>query len=308
MYTILEIYYWITSCDLDLAHDESFAFQAKDVWFNGFRHIPQEEAEAEILAGKHGEELTDLLCKQGRSWNQDFDGKAVAIPDDEDLITVAFEGGLTVTLLGPMNRSLAELRHDWEHSCEDIDLTPEELEEAREEGRFELLDDSTDEQPERPDVEKLMREPYKEDPSAANGSSIALLVEYQGVRILLTGDAHPTPLVEAIGRMGEGKLKLDVCKLPHHGSRGSVSVDLIKALDCANYVFSSNGDQFKHPHGEAVARVIRYGGDDVKLHFNYRSDETRIWDDDLLREAYGYSTAYPDDPAAGLILEWEDGA
>ena len=202
---------------------------------------------------------------------------------------------------------LADLRKDWEHSCEDINITPEELEEARKEGRFETLDTSRPEaasRPKRPDVEQLLREDFEEDNSAANGSSIAFLLEYESLRILLAGDAHPSTLVETIGRLGDAKLALDACKLPHHGSRGSVSADLIKHLDCKSYIFSSNGDQFYHPHPEAVARVIGYGGDSPELFFNYRTKQTEIWDDDKLREAYGYRTSYPDHEKEGIVLEW----
>jgi len=291
---------------IELALDDKLPFEAKDVWFNGFRHIPDKPVD--VLAGKHGEQLTDLLLSNGSSWNaHGFDKEAVVVPSEGPLPRVEFDGGLTLTLMAPTIPMLADLRKDWEHSCEDINLMPEELEEARKEGRFETLDASRPAAvpgPERPDIERLLREDFEEDNSAANGSSIAFLLEYKSLRILLAGDAHPSTLVETIGRLGDGKLALDACKLPHHGSRGSVSADLIKHLDCNDYIFSSNGDQFSHPHPEAVARVIEYGGDSPKLLFNYCTEETKIWDDDTLRNAYGYRTSYPDHDKDGIVLEW----
>ena len=215
---------------------------------------------------------------------------------------VELDGGLTLTMLAPTIPVLAELLEDWEKSCRDLEKTPEELEEAREQGRFELLGDDEADDESLPDIETLLERPFKEDHSAANGSSIAVLAEYEGTRVLLGGDAHPTQLVETIARLGEGRLKLDACKLPHHGSRGSVSVDLIKALDCKNYIFSTNGDQFNHPHQEAVARVIRYGGKGVKLHFNYLSDETKVWSNERLQKEHSYTAVYPQ----GLDFQWEN--
>jgi hypothetical protein len=292
---------------IELALDDKLPFKAKDVWFNGFRHLPDKPPD--VLAGKHGEQLTDLLLSNGLSWNaHGFGREAVVVPKGGPLPRVEFDGGLSLTLMSPTVPLLADLRKDWEQSCEDINITPAELEEARSEGRFETLDAATPggaaPGPLRPDVEQLLRESFEEDDSAANGSSIAFLLEYETIRILLAGDAHPSALVESIGRMGGGKLALDACKLPHHGSRGSVSADLIKCLDCSAYIFSSNGDQFSHPHPEAVARVIEHGGHNPGLFFNYRTDETRIWDDRLLREAYGYRTSYPDDDRDGVVLEW----
>ncbi len=295
---------------IELALDEGLPFKARDVWFNGFRHIPDKPPN--VLAGKHGEQLTDLLVRNGISWNaQGFDAEAVVVPSAGDLPRVELDGGLRLTLLSPTFSLLADLRKDWEESCDDINITPEELEEARAAGRFETLSGArpaTAAVSGRPDVERLLREEFVEDNSAANGSSIAFLLEYHSQRILLAGDAHPSALVETIGRLGDGKLVIDACKLPHHGSRGSVSPELIKRLDCNSYIFSSNGDQFRHPHPEAVARVIRYGGACPGLFFNYRTEETEIWDDDALRDAYGYRTVYPDNDEGGIVLEWRSGS
>jgi len=291
---------------IELALDDELTFRARDVWFNGFRHIPDQPTD--VLAGKHGEQLTDLLLKNGVGWNaQGFAAAAVVVPGEGPLPRVELDGGLSLTLLSPTVPLLADLREDWEHSCEDINIGPEELEQARAEGRFETLEGSTTSAPglQRPDLEQLLRDDFQEDTSAANGSSIALLLEYRSLRILLAGDAHPSTLVHSMGRLGVEKLKLDACKLPHHGSRGSVSVDLIKHLDCPAYIFSSNGDQFHHPHPEAVARVIKYGGDKPQLIFNYRNPEAVIWDDDRLRQGYGYSTTYPAMASEGAILEWD---
>jgi hypothetical protein len=295
---------------LELALDDGESYEAKDVWFNGFRHIPETPGPP-VLAGKHGEQLTDLLLKNGSSWNEHgFDGDAVVVPDEGALPRIDFDGGLALTLMAPTVRRLAELRHDWEHSCEDIDLTPEVLEEERQAGRFATLAATTESEPapERPNVDELLRADFTEDKSAANGSSIAFLLEYDDLRILLGADAHPSTLVETIGRLGAGRLRLDACKLPHHGSRGSVSADLIDHLDCSKYIFSSNGDQFSHPHPEAVARVIGHGGERPELLFNYRTTETEIWDDDVLRDGHGYVTSYPERAEDGIVLEWGVGS
>lgn len=293
---------------IELAHDDDVSFEARDVWFNGYRHIPKKPVG--VLAGKHGEELTDLILKRGTNWNQNgFAGDAVVMPDEGPLPRVCFHDGLVLTVMSPSGPMLADLRDDWEKSCEDINISPEELEAARSEGQFRTLRHGEDEEaPTRPDIEQLLREDFAEDRSTANGSSIAILAEYGETRVLLAGDAHPSTLIEAIDRLNFAKLPLTACKLPHHGSRGSVSADLIDRLDCDSYIFSSNGDQFSHPHPEAVARVIKHGGERPKLLFNYDSDETRIWDDTVLKDAYKYDTEYPAQADDGIILQWNSGS
>jgi hypothetical protein len=109
-------------------------------------------------------------------------------------------------------------------------------------------------------------------------SSIALLLEFEQQRLLLAGDAHPHNLQAAIGHLrGSSKFALSACKLSHHGSKGNVSRRFLEALDCKKYIFSTNGFYFQHPDREAVARVIKFGGDNPTLAFNYRSAYTTIW-------------------------------
>jgi competence protein ComEC len=55
------------------------------------------------------------------------------------------------------------------------------------------------------------------DGSTANESSVVLLVEVAGVRLLLTGDVEPEGQA-VLARMLPG-LHVDVLKMPHHGSR-----------------------------------------------------------------------------------------
>ena len=55
------------------------------------------------------------------------------------------------------------------------------------------------------------------DGSTANDASVVLLAEVAGVRLLLTGDIEPVGQA-ALARALPG-LRVDVLKVPHHGSR-----------------------------------------------------------------------------------------
>jgi hypothetical protein len=65
-------------------------------------------------------------------------------------------------------------------------------------------------------------------------------------------------------------------------------------IECSRYLISTNGTRHHHPDPETLARVLDVRGGGVKLHFNYASDESRLWDDDELRHAHGFETFYPD--------------
>lgn len=265
-----------------------------DVWFNGYGHLLEQEIEA--FGAVQGERLTTALLDQGLPWNQAFDHRAVRIAGDGTPVVHTLPGGMKLTLLSPTRARLAALEPKWVKECRKAGLDPQ-----------------TEVIPEPPagvepfgaiDVEALAASPFEEDRAEANGSSIAMLAEYQGRRVLLGADAHPAVLVGAIATLAgpAGTLDLDACKLPHHGSSGNVSPDLIRKLRCPLYLVSTSGAQFHHPDRAAIARVIHLGGDAVELAFNYRSPYNEVWDDPGLREEHGYLSRYPQPGEPGLIV------
>jgi beta-lactamase superfamily II metal-dependent hydrolase len=160
---------------------------------------------------------------------------------------------------------------------------------------------------ERVNVRELARSTSDPDRALANGSSIAFLAEWEGRSVLFGADAHPDVLGAGIGRLlverGLESLRLDAFKLPHHGSAANLTADLLRLVRCRRYLVSTNGDVFHHPDVEAIARVIVNGGDDPALLFNYRSEQTQLWDDRRMMREYGYSVEYADPTSEGLAVE-----
>jgi hypothetical protein len=66
-------------------------------------------------------------------------------------------------------------------------------------------------------------------------------------------------------------------KAPHHGSRGNISKELVAKLNCNKWAISTNGNQFRHPDKEAIARIIAYSPQGTMMWFNYRTPETELW-------------------------------
>ena len=152
-------------------------------------------------------------------------------------------------------------------------------------------------------VDALAAAAFEEDDAKANGSSVSLLAEFEGKRVLLGADSHPSTLISAIERLtapGE-RLPLTAFKLPHHASKHNVSVELLRRVECRRYLVSTNGAQFKHPDREAIARVIKHGGADPTMHFNYRTKFTGVWDDPELQQEFGYEATYGEE-AGGLVV------
>jgi metallo-beta-lactamase family protein len=70
----------------------------------------------------------------------------------------------------------------------------------------------------------------KEDASITNESSIVFLISYKNKNILMTGDSSTSIFQKKIFEMHELK-KIDVIKLPHHGSRNGNNNGILKLIE-----------------------------------------------------------------------------
>ena len=97
---------------------------------------------------------------------------------------------------------------------------------------------------------------FGNDRSVANGSSIAVLFEYGGTSLLLTGDAFATDLQQSISRLlaerNLTRLEVDLFKLAHHGSMSNVTPDLLQLIDPGTILICTDGTRFGHPDGETI--------------------------------------------------------
>jgi hypothetical protein len=285
---------------LGLLEQADLGFEVGDVWFNGWFHLPSNPG-ADSYGALQGERLSGCILDHKLPWNRAFNEQAIFIPSEGTLPVMELPGGMKITLLSPTFDKLGKLKPVWEREVRDANLEPgfglTENDEEQLAGVFEYGI------PEFPDVDLLAGSMFEEDNSAANGSSIALLVEYEGKRVALTGDAHAEVLLEAFERLSPGeRISLDLYKLSHHGSKFTTSRPLIEKLNCSQYVFSTNGSIFKHPDHETVSRVILAGGNQPLLVFNYRNNRNEIWDTDSLKEQYGYQTCYPPGSEQGIDI------
>jgi hypothetical protein len=212
---------------------------------------------------------------------------------------------MVLTMLSPGTQQLAQLRCTWITALRKAGLYPKmDLDELNKRARRKGVEIPRGLEPKT--VEDMADSVFVRDRARANGSTIAVLAEYDGRSCILAGDAFSDVLTASLGRLRAergGQLLVDAFKLPHHGSRRNVSVDLVRSVVCPLYLFSTDGSVFAHPDTEAVARVIRYGGPDPTLAFNYRSEQNRVWDDSSLLKRYGYEVRYPDDGQAGLAID-----
>jgi beta-lactamase superfamily II metal-dependent hydrolase len=289
---------------LALVSDDTLKASFGDVWFNGWRHL--QETGVESLGPVVGERLTDALTGRDIPWNEAFRSHAVCTGQDGEPRRHELDDGLALTVLSPTPQQLADLRPVWKKAVEEAGLDPDrpraEPEEEKPAAGIERLGAGS-----LPDVPSLAAKALDEDASETNGSSIAVLLEFDGKGAVLCGDAFPSVLEASVGRLcaerATERLPVDAFKLPHHGSRANVSRELVAALDCPRYLVSSSGARTHHPDEEAVARVLVADQGARSLLFNYRTRFNEVWGRPELRVLHGYEVSYPQGGGAGLAVD-----
>jgi beta-lactamase superfamily II metal-dependent hydrolase len=248
---------------VNLLRDPDFKPLIGQVWFNGRDNISTAGAstEYENYGALDGERVTTALTENGYDWNTDFDGGPIIVGDE--LPTVELEGGMKLTILSPDLRQLGDMAKPWDEA---LDTAPPGWENL---GPSDPIN-----------IETLALTPFKGDRAKPNGSSIAMVAEYRGDRILLTGDAHVPRLLESLAlyqAQFPEKKSFSLVKASHHGSRGNVSTELVEAVDCKHWAISTSGAQFRHPDQEAIARIIMHSPRGTTVWFNYDQPQTKTW-------------------------------
>lgn len=278
---------------LELVQEPDLPVSFKDVWFNGHRHLERVES----LGAKQGEAFTKGIKDKRWDWNAAFDGKSVVIPDSGELPVKTLADGMRLTLLSPNWDKLEKLEPVWRRELEKAGLLGAADPDTDSSGVESLGALTADE------VEEAARSDFEPDRSAANGSSICVLAEFDGRKAVLTGDAHAELMAASLSKLrGNGQpVALDAFKLSHHGSHGTHSVDVMKEIRSKRFLISTDGSRHKHPHIESVARTVKHAGGDIELVFNYESTHTSKWNVRGLKTRFGYRTLYPATTEAGMI-------
>jgi beta-lactamase superfamily II metal-dependent hydrolase len=302
---------------LKLLSNPPAGLRLDDVWFNAWPQI--RNARSSQLGPVDGEILTTALRKLKFPWNVGFDGAAVMVPLKGKPPERRLRGGMKLTVLSPGQLQLAKLRAEWKSVLQQAGLDP------RSKSRWTALLAAAARRGVKssilgtPNVGAVARSKFTPDKAVANGSTIALLAEFDGKTVLLAGDSHAPVLVDALGRLRRsrerGQLEADVFKVSHHGSAANVSAELLTALPSRRYVFSTSGAVFGHPDWETVARVIvspslakkallfNYTAATIAKNYQERKGRPPEWTSPRRAREYGYNLQFPSDDRKGLVVD-----
>jgi len=205
------------------------------LWFNSFSDLLGDAVDIKAaLAGVpvqavaasvgQGENTTRFALACGAEINADAPGTLIAVGQQPKDLQPA-----KVTILNPGERSLTRLRKEWLKKVEEMKKKDPTGVPAGAGGVS-----------------------FAPDNAIANLSSIVMLVEAFGRRVLLTGDQLSLDILdglESAQRWKKGQtFHVDIMKVPHHGSTANVQSEFVAAITADIYVFSANGkDQNPDP-------------------------------------------------------------
>lgn len=282
---------------IERARDDgaSEPYEVGRLWHNGFKKLAAASdgsadgakasltgeaprGEAVLASVGQGEDTSAVATKLGIPRNEESDlGQLVLAGESRKL-----PGGLELTVLGPTPKRVEDLREKW---AKEVDAKPEEL------------------------VPAAVKE------TVYNLSSIIAVAEFDGKRILLTGDGVAEDILAGLDDEGllneDGRAHFDVLKMPHHGSDKNVKepTDFLQRITADHYVLSGDGEH-GNPEPETLQMIAAARGDDAyDLWLTYREGEeglTQHIADFLSEQEQAGSKAkvhFPDEKALSMTID-----
>ncbi len=132
------------------------------------------------------------------------------------------------------------------------------------------------------------------DNSIPNLSSIMVLAECDGRTVLLTGDGRGTDLLKGLAQAKlltpDKKLKVNVLKLPHHGSQRNITRKFLQTVTADIYVISANGMNGNPDLNTLrwIVQAAKQDGRSIEIYVTNATDSTRELVAECDPAEYGY--------------------
>ena len=313
---------------IKLLEEDVLPISIKEIWYNGYRHVQSaakvsgedevfvhknickeaQEVEPKQISARQGCTLSTLIARKGLLWNSPVKGCTM-----KGLCSYSL-GDATVHILSPNNDDISNVELFWKKRLIKDGLLSKTHSNEYWDDAFEFC--LSKEKPgfhfhkkkvsKSYDLLKIKEEAYVPDDSATNGSSIAFVLEVEGKRALLLGDAYAETIVESLITLYGKKnapFRFDAVKLSHHGSFNNNSPKLLEIITCDNWLISTNGDKYNHPDLPTLAHIITNENNNApKLYFNYNL----VVSEELMKQDYhrenNFEIIYPDDGGITITL------
>lgn len=232
------------------------------------------------ISANQGSTLASLIHAGGYVWNDGDGTKSVCIDNVQHKL---FQDGF-VKILTPSKDRLENLIKSWKRDLMRYGFTGSINSNQAIDDAFELNFEHKDEVQIK--GKKLissgrranLKDIYKQDTSITNGSSIATIIELNGIRLLMLADAFAEDVLSKLREMEEEgeSMIFDAIKISHHGSNYNTSPELLSVVDAPRYFISTDGSKHNHPDIELLRAIVdRQASFTRTLYFNYSTKESR---------------------------------
>lgn len=250
----------------------------KNIWFNSgsiiSNYFSLEEDDSKIIPLQPDNKKMSIrqglsLEKELKKTNSWYENVLVS-GNQEDI------NGMCFTILSPDIDTLREFLDKWEIECD----TNTKMSSVTD---YHI------------NIETLIKNKFIEDKRLPNKSSIAFLLEFNGIRLLMLGDSHPSIVVNSLRSLGysnKNKLKVNLMKVSHHGSKFNTSVELLNLIECKNFIVSTDGSKHGFPHKECLAKIVKNTAGKVRFYFNYSTVSNIFTEEEI--EDYGMECIFLD--------------
>ena len=257
-----------------------------EVWFNGFKHtdtirenkkipfyeknvlqmmanqndLPHNEEGIHNISFSQGQSVAELLTKNNYNWNTSVNGNTICT----DVYNQIKFGNISLHILNPTQTILNNLAENWiqylKAKCNSVVITDNHIFDDAFEGSYineheewvtVVKEISNNSAVPAYDWKSLALQPDDNvDTKLANCASIAILISYNNMNLLFPGDCPIESFKENLPN------KIDIVKLPHHGSGKNVSKEFVQYTDVEYYLISTDGKHFGHPSPVIIASIL----------------------------------------------------
>jgi len=229
------------------------------MWYNGYHQVFNVKPEKTDTLGPANAERVSAMAQHLRiPVNPGLSDDAALTVESCSQLDSPNLPGVAISVLGPTQQRVNQLRRKWRASMKGAQGT------IYAQTRQALEDDVLG------GTKKIAS-----DASASNGSSIILLIEYEEIGVLMTGDAFGPDLNCILENLRESQREnVRFIKLPHHGSWRNMHDELPSRTAALHYLISTDG-RSGHPDTDTISLVNSIKPSAV-FHFNYTEPRARV--------------------------------
>lgn len=178
---------------------------------------------------------------------------------------------ITLTIIGPNEENLKKLEEEWKDWIQ------------------------------KNEAKIMMSDPEilaNADKSVPNLSSIMFLMESSGKTILFTGDGRGDFILEGLEKKGlmneEGRIHVDVFKVPHHGSIRNATEEFFKRVIADRYILSGDGRHGNPEFGTMhwIVEAAKTQDRRIELICTNETSDTKKLEKEFPPNEFGYQLTY----------------